>query len=438
MAFSEFNDAERQALMKLAYTDLPEEFGRGESLGANVAVLREAGAPEWVIDAINNSENLQRLTLTGYENQNGTTGFKAYAFSDETGDVGFSFCGTEEMEKVVVVDNLDNVAASVSGGSAQTAQAVKFFETYRNPGSDQNWAFGHSKGANLATEVFVSDPDAFGGIQCVNGQPINIFDLSPSQLAALWSEKYDFVVVDGDIVSMFGLTMFPIRYVQNNGERSGFTTPHDLESARLGAGGSYVTEWFPYTDRPLQLLVGVIVKNLVVGTAIAWAVGEVLVAVVEIASKVVENVEAVLREFSDRAIAWLQNKWNATVDVVRAVGNVIREVGSALQRRMEAIGNWLARVTHDAAQAIVASASQLEEAMRLLQSAQRDLKSADDVLNELLVLVPLDQLAHVVWADWRTGRSFRVGACAAYVQQTASSIRSAERSIITMASAVKG
>lgn len=124
----------------------------------------------------------------------------------------------------------------------------------------------------------------------------------------------------------------------------------------------------------------------------------------------------------------------AARDFFDAVGQEV----VAFNNRMKSGWDDLVAATQRTADAIVASASQLEEAMRLLQSAQRDLKSADDALNELLVLVPLDQLAHVIWADWRTGRSLNVGACAAYVQQVVISIRNTERSIMTMVTAVSG
>lgn len=438
MAFSDLNDAERQALMKLAYTDKPSGFAPGDSLGANIEALRKAGTPDWVIDTIKGSDNLQQLTLKAYDNQNDTTGFKAYAFTDETGDVGFSFCGTEEMSKVVVVDNFDNAISSVTGESFQTDEAWDFYTENRNPASGSNWGFGHSKGANLATSVFVRDSDGFGGVQCVNGQPINVFGLTLAQVAALNSDKYDFVVVSGDFVSMLGLTPFPIRYVQNNGTGDGLSSPHDLESAGLLTNGQYATDDWPYIDRPLQLAVGVLAGTLVTGAAVTWAVGEVLVALGEIASRAVDETKSALEDFALQATAWLRDRWNATVDVVRAVGNVIKEFGAALQRRLESFLANLARVTAGVADMIVASVSGLESALSLLQAAQRDLKSADDALNGLLLLVPPDQMLGAAWADWRTGHSFRVGACAAYVQQAVGSLRATERNIATMAATIAG
>ncbi|MDV2887680.1 hypothetical protein RYX45_21150, partial [Alkalihalophilus pseudofirmus] len=100
-------------------------------------------------------------------------------------------------------DMADNVLTASIGVSPQSLEAIAFFEKNEEK-NGKNYLFGHSKGGELAAEVYVTNYDNVVELHTVNAQPINPNKLSPDQLVALQSKKFDAIVVNGDVVSWLG------------------------------------------------------------------------------------------------------------------------------------------------------------------------------------------------------------------------------------------
>jgi hypothetical protein len=152
-------------------------------------------------------------------------------------------------------------------------------------------------------------------------------------------------------------------------------------------------------------------------------------------------------EVLERLPEWLNEAAEWIFDRARQLGVWVKGKLDALRNKFREFvadtwsaikGAWerLRAGAQAAAGVIVASVRELDDIVALLRSAQNDLGHADKVLSSMLTAVSLEELPGLVWADWRTGRSLRVGAAAAYVRQVADSLRSTERHINALASRI--
>ncbi len=140
-----------------------------------------------------------------------------------------TFRGTEGLPNPFTEDFGENTLTMEVGVSPQSLEALAFFERNRDKNGN-NYIYGHSKGGELATEVYVENYNDIKGAHIINAQPINPYKLSQDQLDALRLGKFDAIVIDGDIVSMLGRVAYPIRIVANNGKKDGFFDPHSISS----------------------------------------------------------------------------------------------------------------------------------------------------------------------------------------------------------------
>ena len=95
--------------------------------------------------------NVYDLEITDSEN-NEKTGFGAIAFKDSAGNVGMSFRGTDGITDIQ--DMSDNLATFLMGTSYQSIEAQRFFDKNKDPNGN-NYLYGHSKGGEMATSIFV-------------------------------------------------------------------------------------------------------------------------------------------------------------------------------------------------------------------------------------------------------------------------------------------
>lgn len=207
-----------------------------------------------IIESIQNNNNLKKLEIVGYENNNSDSGFAAIAFKDTEGNTGISFRGSENKShgQHWLVDMWDNFKTAVFGNSQQSREAAMFFERYQNTEGD-NYLFGHSKGGELATKVYVRNEENVQGVTVINAQPINIFQLTPKEIEALYLKKFDSIIVNGDFVSGLGYNLYPSRYVENNGKDDSYTGPHSYWAMKVDKDGYAVPlDMKNLVDYPLQ------------------------------------------------------------------------------------------------------------------------------------------------------------------------------------------
>lgn len=150
------------------------------------------------LDSINS--NVYNLVITDTEN-NEKTGFGAIAFKDSAGNVGMSFRGTDGITNLQ--DMSDNLATFLIGTSYQSIEAQRFFDKNKDA-KGNNYLYGHSKGGEMATSIFVDNINEIKVCHVLNAQPINPYQLSGEQIIALNSKKYDPVITEYDYVWFLG------------------------------------------------------------------------------------------------------------------------------------------------------------------------------------------------------------------------------------------
>lgn len=267
------SDYVNNLLNQLAYVDLGENYAPGDNL---VETLRNGGDGD-LADALE-AAGYGNYVIRDYENQNDSNGFAAIAIEDPaTGDVGISFRGTENLPNVgdaisdIVagdsqqrqeainnqIDMIDNISTAVTGDSAQAQEALDFFNRNQSD-TGNNYLYGHSKGGNLAMEVYVENYDNIEGVHIINPQPINWASLNRDQLAALNNGKIDATVINGDLVWLLGGVPYPVRIIENNGTLDGdFFGPHLLNSGAYDpVTGEAIIENRPYADYLIQGFLG--------------------------------------------------------------------------------------------------------------------------------------------------------------------------------------
>lgn len=262
-------------LNQLAYVDVKQNWEPGDNLCTVIestdpelaGQLREAGLGDYVIK--------------DYQNDNSTNGFAATAFENpDTGEAGMSFRGTENLndfgsdiggvitgdEEAInsQIDMLDNGSTAITGDSAQAREAVEFFERNRSH-TGQNYLYGHSKGGELASQVYAQYHMLINEVHVINPQPINPQSLTEEQRAAFNNGKFDAIVVDGDLVWKLGDAPYSVRIVENNGSQDGFFGPHALQSATYDSEGNAVIEDDPFKDYFWQEVAGGVANFVISG-----------------------------------------------------------------------------------------------------------------------------------------------------------------------------
>ncbi|MCR8643648.1 hypothetical protein NV379_13405, partial [Paenibacillus sp. N1-5-1-14] len=143
----------------------------------------------------------------------------------------------------------------LTGTSTQIEQANAFFDKYKIEGGT-NSLYGHSKGSNLATEVFLDNLDMDIYAYSVNGQPVFWNDLTERKKTALRSERYMFVVQKGDVVSAGGNVDYAdvvVGLKETSGFHIQFLYAHSLESVEFDADGNFKSSRKPnIEDRELS------------------------------------------------------------------------------------------------------------------------------------------------------------------------------------------
>ena len=251
---AECSDFDNNVLNELAYADLKDDC-IGMKLSDAIEGIKDSSGkinPGRTKSLKTNleSQGFNNYIIRGYENDNGKTGFVAIAIENpETGEVGMTFRGTENMDKLMglanifdisktineQLDTIDNIAATVYGNSTQDRKAKQFFKKYCKSDGN-NYLYGHSKGGELVANVFAEYSKMIKKAHVINAQPINPYNLSLEQIKAFWSGKYDAVDIEGDMVSKIGIEIYPVRYAKCKEGCYGFIESHNTSSAEFDNG----------------------------------------------------------------------------------------------------------------------------------------------------------------------------------------------------------
>ena len=155
------------------------------------------------------SDNLDDVIITGYRNDNyGCYGnsddkikssFVGLAMEDCENNGAVVFSGCEQMDlSSIVLDWGGCLIASLGVVTAHHHKSIDFFDYYMTGILGERNLFGHSKGGNLATYVYINRLDENTNAYCVNAQPYCWYTMSDNQKAALKTDRFEYIVHAND------------------------------------------------------------------------------------------------------------------------------------------------------------------------------------------------------------------------------------------------
>lgn len=376
---------------------------------------------------------LDHLEIVDYANNNDSgshSGFCAIAFKDpETGERGMSFRGTEDLDKIKEganqVDMMDNIHTALSGESVQKREALEFFERNKSLYGD-NYLYGHSKGGELASEVYAENYDEVRQMHIINPQPINPTQLNKKQREALKSDKVDVVIIDGDTVHSLGEWPFTdenTRIVKNNGSQDGFFGPHSLESG-MPEGDYYEIEEHPFANYPEQEVFCKIVKPIITAAQKGFLPKSYIFfyTLASIYTFIVRDIPATIEAFKEAVIRVVET----IIEIKEKVEDFIKGFGEFVQAVVSKLKNWHnhnfnAGYKYASANPLVkVDTYKLREYASRIYAVNRRISNLDGRMDSLYWRVGLLDLWNLMQADIMTGYSWRLSRAASYLNDTAS------------------
>ncbi|MFC6551975.1 hypothetical protein [Cohnella cellulosilytica] len=474
----DLTDEEKYFLLELSYIDLNSstDYSKKRSIEQTLLVARDARSqgPERddIQQLINKFDELTRkrdalkdIRIIGYENHNKhgdvthhtQSGFVGYALEDASGNRGFLFRGSETDS---LVDWTDNVDSGIKGTSTQIRQANDFFEKYAIDGSGhplENISYslyGHSKGNNLASDVFVNhlelDIDAYS----VNGQPIYWFDLTEKQKSALRGDRYQFIVHEGDFVSGLGYVDYidtVVNLEERFDERIGssrwnvFFDPHRLTKVGFNDSGDFVSTQKPDILRRQFVNAGVTTLIMAIRNVPKLFSGEADLSMWKELGKTgyylvidslkvlwkaiwnsepVEEIKAFLRNALSDMKTWFNDHWNRFSEWFDSFANSVKSFFSGI------FGGGSAPSLPTV---MVVDTGVLRRIAGRLQTVQARIDSVDRRLDRLAALADLEDKLSYYWVGLKVGYDYELKRCVDYLNQSADRLDDCERVILQRA-----
>lgn len=432
-----YTDKQNHVINCLAYADL--EVKSWEP-GMKLVDLVNDHYKKQLIEA-----GLEKLEIVDYANNNGTgsySGFCAIAFRDpETGERGMTFRGTENLEPKKLatesqVDMVDNIYTALLGESVQKQEALEFFEKNKALYGD-NYLFGHSKGGELASEVYVENYDEIREMHVLNPQPINPYKLNKKQLEALKNDKVDVVIIDGDIVHSLGAWPYAdenTRYIVNNGSDATFVGPHMKESAKI-EGDNYEIEDEPFLNYPDQLTFCKVVQPIVTAAQKGYLSNTTYVflfTLVSVYNLIVRDIPAAIDRFIEAVVSVME----FFIETKEKIEQFISDINSFVQTVVTKVKNWWNSYFNNGYKYAIANSQinvdtyKLKDYAQRLQAINRRISNLDSRLDSLYWRVGLLDLWNLMQADFLTDYSSRLMLCCTYLNNTASDFENAESALI--------
>ncbi|MDQ0194714.1 DUF6792 domain-containing protein [Paenibacillus wynnii] len=413
-------------------------------------------------DIIGINGSLRDVKLVGYENANrlrvkgneASTGFVGYALEDSSGNRGFLYRGSEREDTDNLLDGLadwtDNFDSTISGTSRQVIQANAFFEKYSTDAHgkplDITYSFyGHSKGNNLATEVFLNnlDKDVYG--YSVNGQPVYWYDLTERQKNELRGDRYTFIVHEGDIVSSLGYVDYVDLVVKTKEGTHGMFGPHSLSSVDFESSGNLynarkptaMDQWMQ-RQRDLEITVSIAAIQIVADSLAGISTILEMVGIKRYGYFVVDSIK--------QSLVMLE-KGSKQVAIAIKDGCVaqLKKLNLWSQEQIGSISSWfdgviikatkwltLVREAYGARSAFIEEDHLSVDLMRLTHYAQRlsslgrQVEDINDVIDSLYRRISLLDLGHLLKADYFTGHTNQLGQCMQYLNNSRELLQSTE------------
>lgn len=421
-SLSALNDKQNLLLTQLSYeSDVLKDTYNGMTLEEIALVITDKDTKDKLQALCDAGLGTLRIKEVGNDS---VTGFGAIAFTDDNGNTGFSFRGTDGVSLESLNDWGDNVTAMVTGTSAQSAQAEAFFDANRDT-SGNNYLYGHSKGGELSESVYVNNYSDIKEVHLLNPQPINPYSLSPDQLAAMQSNKVDIVIVEGDYVWFLGTlpSYGNIRIAKSNGKNA-----HLYESIEdmFDDNGNIKEGSQPWWEYAAYFGISIITTGFQYA---GGGIGFVYNCVTRVVDFVKNDFIPEAKEF----IAWV-------ADGFKKFGNDVKDFVNDLKNFLSSTVNkakdWYNRNLNagykyaSANPQITVDTYKLRNYAQRLQRINGRISRLDGRLDSLYWRVGLLDLWNLMQADILTGYSWRLNRCVSYLNDTATDFENAESALL--------
>lgn len=422
-SLSNLNDQQNLLLTQLSYSsDVLKDVENGTTLSELAGTVKDEKTKKILKELCDAGLGELRIKEVGNDS---VTGFGAIAFTDNDGNTGFSFRGTDGLKLESLNDWGDNIATMLTGTSPQTAQAEAFFDANRDP-SGNNYLYGHSKGGELSESVYVNNYSDIKGVHLLNPQPINPYALTPDQRAAMQSDKVDIVIIEGDYVWFLGKLPSYGNVRIAEGEDGQDSHLYDAIRNMYDDNGNIKPGEQPWWEYAGYFVISTVLSGL---QRAGSKVGFVYNCVVRVVDYVKNDLFPAAKEF----VAWV-------ADGVKKFGNELKEFADELKNFLSTTVNrvkdWYNRNLNagfkyaSANPQIVVDTQRLRSHAERLKSVNKRISTLDGRLDKLYWKVGLLDLWKLMQADLLTGYSWRLNRCVSYLNETAADFENAEKALL--------
>lgn len=422
VSLSNLSDKQNLLLTQLAYkSDVLKDNYNDVTLEEILGVIKDNDTKTLIQELCNAGLGTLRIKEVGNDP---VTGFGAIAFTDESGNTGFSFRGTDGISWESINDWGDNITAMLTGTSPQSAQAEVFFDRNKDKAGN-NYLYGHSKGGELSESVYVNNYSDVKGVHLLNPQPINPYSLSDDQLEAMQSDKVDIVIVEGDYVWFLGTlpSYGNIRIIEGNGKN-----PHLYEAIKdkYDDEGNIIPGSQPWWEYAAYFAISKFTTKL---QYVGGEIGFVYNCVTRVVDLVKNDFIPKAKEF----IAWV-------AEGLEKLGNQIKDFATDLKNFLSVTVNkakeWYKQNFNggyryaSANSQICIDTYKLRNYSQRIQAINSRITRLDGRLDSLYWRVGLLDLWNLMQADLMTGYSWRLLRAASYLNDTASDFDAVETELI--------
>lgn len=495
MSLDKLTDEEKSILLQLSYLDLPPELTVSDKSTLTInEVLIQISDNNIDVDSdrFNNIQNflkdnpntnLKDIKLTGYQNHNpneanntnggSESGFVGYAIKDGDGNGAVMFRGSESLGNWdhLRTDWKGNLEAGVSIETQQHREALEFYEKNVAMLEGNITIYGHSKGGNLGSHVYVSDLRDNVNAYIVNGAPLWWFNLDDDQKAALKGDRFTFITYEGDFVSHLGYGPYVDKIVTLNKEHGTYGDPfypHYETSVNFNEDGSLAAARDPDKwmikdiARDLYYSFGSMAANLVDGAVdkVKDAATVIVGGVKNVAVAAMQNVQEVAMAITSAAINVIYNTWKGmvaaanyvkeqTLQFVSRIVNAGRQFASKVGNFLDTVAKRTKSLFSKAIDFLSGGGFPVEPYIKVdiprlfyyanrLRSVQRRIAQLNDMIDDLYWEAGVMGLDNVLAADIASSFDIRVPESINYLNRTAELLQQNERYLAGKAGSIRG
>ncbi|WP_210364453.1 DUF2974 domain-containing protein [Bacillus sp. REN3] len=483
MSLKNLTEKEKNILMQLSYLDIPPKFEVSETKPRNIHVIlneieesgidvdneRMANIQAYLEE--NKNSPLHSIKVTGYDNNNpneannsngkSESGLVAYSIKDSDGNGAVLFRGSESMGDWdhIKTDWTGNVIAGIGIETQQHKEAMKFYDAHMADVSGHITIYGHSKGGNISSHVYVNNYGEKVDAYVVNGAPLWWFSLTDDQKEALKGDSFTFITYEGDFVSHLGYAPYVDKIVKlnkNHGDYANPFYPHYETSVDFNPDGSFVStrgadEWM-ITDiaRDLYYSIGSTVAyigNTLVDwgrdtavTAINWAREAAMVvssAALNIVYNTYQGMVNAANYVRDQALQFISRLQNFGRDLVADARRFFDTVAQSTRSIISRAIKFITGGSNPVEPFIRVDVSRLYYYSNRLRALQRRTQQLRDMIDDLYLEAGILGLDNVLKADISLSFDGRIPDSIAYLNRTAELLDRNERYLAGMANTLK-